>query len=103
MALVPPSVPRWLKMATRWPSVVSRVAEAQSQAEDIRIAGGRALALPFDVTDPSAVAAAVEATVEAFGGLDFLVLAAAYNCDGLVAGLPPLKRFGCRRSMCREC
>jgi len=68
---------------------LTRLAEAEAQAERIREAGGRALALAFDVTDETAVSAAVAATVEAFGGLDFLVTAAVHNTDGLLATLPP--------------
>lgn len=68
---------------------LTRQPEAEAQADQIRAAGGRALALAFDVSDPVAVVAGVDQTVEKFGGLDFLILAAAHNFDGLVAELPP--------------
>ena len=54
------------------------IAEIQPEAgertaEEIRSAGGRALAVTTDVREAPAVAAAVEATRGAFGGLDVLV------------------------------
>ena len=42
-------------------------------AEEVRAAGGRALAIQLDVRDEAAIAAAVEAAVREFGGLDILV------------------------------
>jgi 3-oxoacyl-[acyl-carrier protein] reductase len=39
----------------------------------IESAGGKAIAVQADATDPKAVAAAIEKTVSAFGGLDILV------------------------------
>lgn len=45
-------------------------AGATAVAEQITASGGTALALGVDVSDEQAVAAAVEAVVEAFGGLD---------------------------------
>ncbi len=45
-------------------------AGATAVAEQITTSGGTALALGVDVSDEQAVAAAVEAVVEAFGGLD---------------------------------
>lgn len=54
--------------------VTDRAAEgARAVAEAIHAAGGRALALPCDVTQPIALEAAVNAAVEAFGGLTILV------------------------------
>jgi NAD(P)-dependent dehydrogenase (short-subunit alcohol dehydrogenase family) len=50
-----------------------RAAPLEAVADEVRAAGGEALALPGDVTDEAAVAAAVRATVEAFGGLAILV------------------------------
>jgi citronellol/citronellal dehydrogenase len=44
-----------------------------SVAEEVRGAGGRALAIQLDVRDEAAIAAAVEATVAKFGALDILV------------------------------
>lgn len=44
-----------------------------SVAEEVRQAGGRALALQLDVRDEQAIAAAVEQAVAHFGGIDVLV------------------------------
>ncbi|RMF15447.1 MAG: NAD(P)-dependent oxidoreductase [Alphaproteobacteria bacterium] len=44
-----------------------------SAAEEIEAAGGRALPLVVDVRHEDQVAAAIEKTVEAFGGLDILI------------------------------
>ena len=44
-----------------------------SVADEIRAAGGRALAIQLDVRDEAAIAAAIQATVDEFGGLDVLV------------------------------
>ncbi len=48
-------------------------------AADIEAAGGRAIALVCDVTDEDAVKAAIDSTVEAFGGLNVVFNAAAYS------------------------
>ena len=48
-------------------------AEADSAAAEIRAAGGRALSMPVDVSDPSACAALIEKAVAEFGRLDILV------------------------------
>lgn len=53
---------------------------AQAAADAIGDEGGRAHAVPADVSDPDAAAALVEAAVDTLGGLDVLV-----NCVG-VAG-----------------
>ncbi len=42
-------------------------------AAEVEQAGGRALAIPLDVRDESAIAAAVARAAEAFGGIDILV------------------------------
>jgi len=42
-------------------------------AEQVRAAGGQALAVPTDIRDDAAIAAAVAAAVERFGGIDILV------------------------------
>jgi len=44
-----------------------------SAAEEIEAAGGKALPVPTDIRDESAVAAAVAAGVKRFGGIDILV------------------------------
>lgn len=50
-----------------------RADEVERVASDIRAAGGRALAVPTDVTDRSAVEALAQAAVDEFGGLDVWV------------------------------
>lgn len=47
--------------------------EVEAVAGEIRAAGGRAIAVATDVTRPRDVEAMVEATIDAFGGLDLLV------------------------------
>jgi len=46
---------------------------AAALAGTIQTEGGRAIAVATDITDPDAVAKAIDATVSAFGGLDILV------------------------------
>ena len=55
--------------------------EAEETAERISAAGGRAALHYADVTDESAVAAMVEATIREFGRLDFLVNNAAVRAE----------------------
>ncbi len=60
-------------------AVVELVAErAQEAADEIAAAGGRALALPCDVTDADQIAAAFERVVDELGGLDILVNSVAW-------------------------
>jgi len=54
---------------------------AESVSKEIESSGGRALAAPFDVTDPAAVSAAVERIAAALGPIDILV-----NNAGIPAG-----------------
>ncbi|MCB0072198.1 MAG: SDR family NAD(P)-dependent oxidoreductase, partial [Caldilineaceae bacterium] len=56
-------------------------AEIAAVAAEIEAAGGRALAVPTDVTDPAQVQAMVAQTVDTFGGLDILVINAGGNLD----------------------
>jgi len=58
-------------------------------AAEIREHGGRALAVPTDVTQDAAVEAAVEQTVAEFGRLDVLVTAAGTASFGPVTGTKP--------------
>jgi NAD(P)-dependent dehydrogenase (short-subunit alcohol dehydrogenase family) len=65
-------------------AIVDRDADAaQRLAEELTMQGLTALAVPCDVTDEEQVAAAVAATVEAFGSLDM-----AFNNAGIM--LPPI-------------
>jgi citronellol/citronellal dehydrogenase len=63
-----------------------------SAAEAIEAAGGHALPVPTDIRDEAAVAAAVKAGVERFGGIDILV-----NNASAISLTPtpatPMKRF----------
>jgi len=61
-------------------------------AEEIEAAGGKALPLPTDIRSEEAVCAAVEQTVERFGGIDILVNnASAISLTGTLE--TPMKRF----------
>ncbi|HEX4986045.1 MAG TPA: NAD(P)-dependent oxidoreductase [Burkholderiales bacterium] len=61
-------------------------------AAEVEQAGGRALALQLDVRDEAAVAAAVKAAAERFGGIDILVNnASALSTTGTMA--TPAKRY----------
>ena len=61
-------------------------------AAEIEAAGGQALAVPTDIRDEAAVAAAVQAGVARFGGIDILVNnASAINLTPTPA--TPMKRF----------
>jgi citronellol/citronellal dehydrogenase len=63
-----------------------------SAAEAVEAAGGQALAVPTDIRDEAAVAAAVQAAVERFGGIDILVNnASAISLTPTLA--TPMKRF----------
>ena len=64
----------------------------RSAAAQIEAAGGQAHIVPTDIRDETAVAAAVEATVERFGGIDILVNNA--SAISLTAtAQTPMKRF----------
>jgi citronellol/citronellal dehydrogenase len=63
-----------------------------SVADGIRALGGRALAVPCDVTSEASVEAAVAATVAEFGGIDILVANAGVLWLGPVESTP-LKRW----------
>ncbi|RMH21061.1 MAG: NAD(P)-dependent oxidoreductase, partial [Acidobacteria bacterium] len=77
------------KTATPHPKLPGTVYTA---AEEIEAAGGEALPCVVDVRDDDAVAAAIERTVETFGGLDVLVNnASAISLTGTVE--TPMKRF----------
>lgn len=64
----------------------------QSAAEEVSAAGGQALPVQTDIRDENAVAAAVQAAVQRFGGIDILVNnASAINLTPTAA--TPMKRF----------
>jgi NADP-dependent 3-hydroxy acid dehydrogenase YdfG len=70
-------------LAARTRQQIAEVAAA------IKAAGGRALAVPTDVTQDTAVVALVEQTVADFGRLDVLVTAAGTASFGPVVGTKP--------------
>ncbi|WP_304111530.1 SDR family NAD(P)-dependent oxidoreductase [Mycolicibacterium bacteremicum] len=70
----------------RLPGTIGSVADA------ITAAGGRALAVPCDVTDENSVETAVAATVSEFGGIDILVANAGVLWLGPIESTP-LRRW----------
>lgn len=64
-------------------------AELAAVAAEIRDGGGRALAVPTDVTQDAAVEALVEQTIGELGRLDLLVTAAGVASFGPVSGAKP--------------
>ncbi len=56
---------------------------ADETAEAILQAGGQAVSIPVDVTDPSGVESLVAQTVKAYGGVDVLINNAGYTWDGM--------------------
>ncbi len=65
-------------------AAAARGANAQAVADEIVAAGGRASAVPLDVTDAAAVVAAVGGVVAAHGRLDILVSNAGITRDQLM-------------------
>jgi NAD(P)-dependent dehydrogenase (short-subunit alcohol dehydrogenase family) len=65
--------------------VARRAEPLEDCARAIRNAGGRAIALPGDVTEPETHARAVDAARREFGGLDI-----AFNNAGVVGAVKPL-------------
>jgi NADP-dependent 3-hydroxy acid dehydrogenase YdfG len=64
-------------------------AELAEAAAAVKDSGGRALAIPTDVTNDAAVDALVEETLAAFGRIDVLVTAAGTAAFGFVADSKP--------------
>ena len=64
-------------------------AAAREAADDVRKAGGKAIALEADITDQDAVAAAVEAVLAAFGRIDVLINNAARANRGNIQQTEP--------------
>lgn len=60
---------------------VADLAGAEEVADDIKAAGGQAIAIKVDVTDPASVEAMVAETVKAFGKLDIIVNNAGITSD----------------------
>ncbi len=81
-----------LQMAAHGAKVVvsSRKAEACAKVvAEIEAAGGTAMALPASISDKAALQAMVDATTQAWGGVDILVCNAAINpYFGPAAGIP---------------
>jgi 3-oxoacyl-[acyl-carrier protein] reductase len=59
-------------------------APAEETAAAIRQAGGKALVVPGDVTDPAFPARLIKETLDTFGGLDIIVNNAGYTWDGVI-------------------
>jgi len=59
-------------------------APANETAEAIKAAGGKALAVPGDMTDPAFPEQLVAKAIEAFGGLDVIVNNAGYTWDATI-------------------
>jgi NAD(P)-dependent dehydrogenase (short-subunit alcohol dehydrogenase family) len=62
---------------------------AEQTAQSIRNAGGEALAVPADVTDPEAVADMVKVVLDRYGQIDILLNNAAMFYYGGVLNMPP--------------
>lgn len=63
-------------------------ARSQAVADEITAAGGRAVGVGCDVTDPAAVAAMTDQVVHAYGGLHVLVNNAGITRDDLLFKMP---------------
>lgn len=61
---------------------------SRAVADEIAAAGGRAVGIGCDVTDPDAVAAMTEQVVRAYGGLHVLVNNAGITRDNLLFRMP---------------
>ena len=68
--------------------VVATARRVETLADLVAPHGERALALPLDVTRPDAIAAALAAAREHFGGIDVLVNNAGYGAIGTVEETP---------------
>ncbi len=60
---------------------------AEETASAIRKAGGKAIAVPGDVTDPAFASQLVKATLDSSGGLDIIVNSAGYAWDSVIQNM----------------
>jgi len=63
------------------------LAPAEETAAAIRNAGGKAIVVAGDVTDPAFPAQLVKATLDAFGGIDIIVNNAGYTWDAVIQNM----------------
>ncbi len=68
---------------------LSRADAAQALEEELAATGGEAKAIRADVADPAALAAAIDAVADRFGGLDILVNNAGLSITGALADYAP--------------
>ena len=62
-------------------------APAEETAAAIRAAGGKAVVVAGDVTDPAFPAELIKATLDAFGGIDIIVNNAGYTWDAVIQNM----------------
>ncbi len=62
-------------------------APAEETAGAIRAAGGKALVVAGDVTDPAFPSQLIKATLDAFGGIDIIVNNAGYSWDAVIQNM----------------
>jgi 3-oxoacyl-[acyl-carrier protein] reductase len=60
---------------------------AEETAAAIRAAGGKAVVVAGDVTDPAFPAQLIQATLDAFGGIDIIVNNAGYTWDAVIQNM----------------
>jgi 3-oxoacyl-[acyl-carrier protein] reductase len=60
---------------------------AEETAAAIRAAGGKAIVVAGDVTDPAFPAQLIKATLDAFGGIDIIVNNAGYTWDAVIQNM----------------
>src|SRR3989454_2496683 len=60
---------------------------AEETAAAIRTAGGKAIVVSGDVTDPTFPAQLIKATLDAFGGIDIIVNNAGYTWDAVIQNM----------------
>lgn len=60
---------------------------AEETAAAIRTAGGKAVVVAGDVTDPGFPAQLIQATLDSFGGIDIIVNNAGYTWDGVIQNM----------------